>query len=346
MLDILNKYAEDGLLMKQTHPELPLTIWNYTERVQYDGIWNGITLMCRGLVTDESGNIVARPFQKFFNMEEGKHTATNSFEVYDKLDGSLGILFNYKGQWIICTRGSFTSDQAVEATKMLHKYDLGLLPTRYTYLFEIIYPQNKIVVDYNGFTGLVLLGAVVTETGQEPSYGSLKDISAMSNIPLVRIYNGITDYTELKSMIKISEEGFVVKFDNGERMKIKGSEYIRLHKIMTNISTTVIWDHLQHGLDVLTLLADVPDEFYMKIKRCITNLNWSYGSISNRVGKMYDYHMYGKYGDKEPVTDKKKYAEWVMEQEPAFRPILFNMFDGKDYDKHIWKLVKPKFEKL
>lgn len=139
MLDILNKYAEDGLLMKQTHPELPLTIWNYTERVQYDGIWNDITLMCRGLVTDESGNIVARPFQKFFNMEEGKHTTTNSFEVYDKLDGSLGILFNYKGQWIICTRGSFTSDQSVEATKMLHKYDLELLPTHYTYLFEIIY---------------------------------------------------------------------------------------------------------------------------------------------------------------------------------------------------------------
>ena len=346
MLDILNKYAEDGLLMKQTHPELPLTIWNYTERVQYDGIWNGITLMCRGLVTDESGNIVARPFQKFFNMEEGKHTATNSFEVYDKLDGSLGILFNYKGQWIICTRGSFTSDQAVEATKMLYRYDLNSLPTHYTYLMEIIYPQNRIVVDYNGFTGLVLLGAVVTETGQEPSYGSLKDISAISKIPLVRIYNGVTDYTELKAMVKNDEEGFVVKFDNGERMKIKGSEYIRLHKIMTNVSTTVIWEYLSEGKDVLELLKDVPDEFYKKIKRYVKDLQYSVGMIRHRVGKLYDYHMYGKYGDKEPITDKKKYAEWVMEQDPFMRPILFNMFDRKDYDKHIWKLVKPKFEKL
>lgn len=346
MLEKLNKYAENGLLTKQTHPELPLTIWNYTERVQYDGSWDDITLMCRGLVTDESGNIVARPFRKFFNMEEGKHTATNSFEVYDKLDGSLGILFNYKGQWIICTRGSFTSDQAVEATKMLYRYDLSNLPTHYTYLTEIIYPENRIVVSYNGFRGLVLLGAVITETGQEPSYGSLKDISAISKIPLVRIYNGITDYTELKALVRDDKEGFVVKFDNGERMKIKGSEYIRLHKIMTNVSTTVIWEYLSEGKDVLELLKDVPDEFYKKIKRYVKDLQYSVGMIRQRIGKLYNYHMYGKYGDKEPITDKKKYAEWVMEQEPFMRPILFNMFDGKDYDKHLWKLVKPKFEKL
>lgn len=346
MLEKLNEYAENGLLTKQTHPELPLTIWNYTERVQYDGSWDDITLMCRGLVTDESGTIIARPFRKFFNMEEGKHTATNSFEVYDKLDGSLGILFNYKGQWIICTRGSFTSDQAVEATKMLYRYDLSNLPTHYTYLTEIIYPENRIVVSYNGFRGLVLLGAVITETGQEPSYGSLKDISAISKIPLVRIYNGITDYTELKALVQDDKEGFVVKFDNGERMKIKGSEYIRLHKIMTNVSTTVIWEYLSEGKDVLELLKDVPDEFYKKIKRYVKDLQYSVGMIRQRIGKLYNYHMYGKYGDKEPITDKKKYAEWVMEQEPFMRPILFNMFDRKDYDKHLWKLVKPKFEKL
>jgi RNA ligase len=346
MLDIINRYYDKGLLTKQTHPELPLTIWNYTERVQYDGLWDNITLMCRGLVTDSTGNIVARPFRKFFNMEEGRCETTSSFEVYDKLDGSLGILFKYKGQWIICTRGSFVSDQAVEATKMLDKYDIGILPDRYTYLFEIIYPENRIVVDYNGHRGLVLLGAVITESGIEPSYGSLKDIAAMSNIPLVRIYNGIADYKELKDMVRDDEEGFIVKFDNGERMKVKGAEYIRLHKLMTNISTTVIWEHVKDGFEVLLLLEDVPDEFYKKIQLYVKELNWQYGSIRNRVGKIFDYHMYGKYGDKEPITNKKEYAEWVMTQEAVFRPILFNMFDRKDYSKHIWKLIKPKYEKL
>ena len=86
MLDVLNKYYNDGLLYKQVHPTLPLTIWNYTEKVQYESAWDEITLMCRGLVTDNEGNVVARPFKKFFNIEENKHTPTDKFEVYDKMD--------------------------------------------------------------------------------------------------------------------------------------------------------------------------------------------------------------------------------------------------------------------
>ena len=62
MLKVLEKYHQDGLLYKQQHPSLPLTIWNYTEIVQFEGKWDEITLMCRGLVTDDKGKIVARPF--------------------------------------------------------------------------------------------------------------------------------------------------------------------------------------------------------------------------------------------------------------------------------------------
>jgi RNA ligase len=104
--------------------------------------------MCRGLVTDDKGNIVARPFKKFFNMEEGKHTPTSDFEVYDKMDGSLGIFFYYEGGWVMATRGSFTSDQAVKGYEMMFKYDFANLHKDYTYLFEIIYDQNRIVVKY------------------------------------------------------------------------------------------------------------------------------------------------------------------------------------------------------
>lgn len=41
MLEKLNKYYEDGLLYKQVHPSFPLTIWNYTEKVQYENIITG-----------------------------------------------------------------------------------------------------------------------------------------------------------------------------------------------------------------------------------------------------------------------------------------------------------------
>ncbi len=55
MLETLQKYHEDGLVYNQVHPTLDLTIWNYTEKVQYEGLWDEITLMCRGLVTNSKG---------------------------------------------------------------------------------------------------------------------------------------------------------------------------------------------------------------------------------------------------------------------------------------------------
>jgi len=75
MNEVLNKYHEEGLVYKQLVDSL--TIWNYSRKVQYENLWDDVTLQTRGLVTDDKGKIVPRPFGKFFNMEEGKHTATS-----------------------------------------------------------------------------------------------------------------------------------------------------------------------------------------------------------------------------------------------------------------------------
>jgi len=139
MLEKLNEYFEKGLVYKQVHPTLPLTIWNYTEKVQYEGLWDEITLQTRGLVTDDEGNVVARPFKKFFNLEEGKFEPTEKFEVWEKMDGSLLIVFWYEGKWIVATRGSFTSDQAIKGIELLKKYNTDIMFRHLTYCFEIIY---------------------------------------------------------------------------------------------------------------------------------------------------------------------------------------------------------------
>ena len=271
MIEILNRYFDEGLVYKQVHPTLPLTIWNYSEKVQYENLWDEITLQTRGLVTDNEGNVVARPFKKFFNLEEGKHTPTSDFEVYAKLDGSLGILFYYNNQWVMATRGSFTSDQAIKGFEMLQKYDYESLNKKFTYLFEIIFENNRIVVQYP-FDDVVLLGMINTETGYEVNiHEGNEDIrhqNMIKNIGLkvVEKFNGISDYSVLKDMVKDDEEGFIVRFSNGDRMKIKGEEYLRLHKIMTNVSTTSVWEVLSNGGNFENLLKDVPDEFYKKIK--------------------------------------------------------------------------------
>jgi RNA ligase len=297
--------------------------------------------MCRGLVTDETGDIVATPFHKFFNIEEGKFTPTEKFEVYEKMDGSLGIVFWYRGQWVVATRGSFTSDQAIKAREILKKYNTDIMFRHLTFCFEIIYPENRIVLDYGADEKLVLLGTF-DKNGKEMDV----EIWSQWGFDVVKKYDGIKDFKELKSMVKDDQEGFVVKFSNGDRIKVKGVEYLRLHKIMTNVTTTGIWEYLKNGEDVMELLKDVPDEFYKKIENYIKDLRYYYFQISEDVGKRFDYMMYGKYNDKEPITDRKEFAEWVFTQPKHMSGILFRMFDKKDYSEIIWNLIRPEFKKL
>jgi RNA ligase len=147
-LNILNDYLDRGLVVRQSHPTLPLYIWNYSRNTQYEGLWDEVTMVCRGLVTDFEGNIHARPFKKFFNLEESRHNATSEFEVYDKMDGSLIIIFYYDGGWVVASKGSFNSEQSNAASKIFfdkmdNNFSIGI-----TYLFEYTSPNNRIVVDY------------------------------------------------------------------------------------------------------------------------------------------------------------------------------------------------------
>lgn len=334
---ILKTYESKGLVRSQTHPTLPLTIWNYTEKVQYESLWDEVTLATRGLVTDGSGRVVARPFSKFFNIEEGKHTPTQEFEVFEKMDGSLGIVFVYQGQVVYATRGSFASDQAKWMADWGDRYNFShIIVGGYTYLFEIIFAQNMIVVNYGGESRLVLLGVIKTDTGEETSWD---DLSTFDGWELVKRYEGISDYTLLKGMVKNNQEGFVVRFSNGDRVKIKGEEYLRLHRIMTNLSTTAIWEVLSNGGDVLSTLTDVPDEFYDKIHQYSNELMDKYISLEN------EYHFIFKIlGRSDDFEFRAGFAERAKRYK--YPAILFKMYDDKDYSGLIWKIIKPEFEKL
>ena len=357
MLEKLNKYYEDGLLYKQVHPTLPLTIWNYSESVQYEKKWDEITLSCRGLVTDNDGNVVARPFSKFFNYEEltPEQIPNEYFDVYEKMDGSLGILFNYNGEWILATRGSFTSEQSIKGRQLLEKYDYNRLNPNYTYLFEIIYPENRIVCSYD-FEDLILLGMIHTETGDEVNIHCtdnedirFKNLLNNLGFKIVTLYKTWGEgFDVLKNEISKDKEGYVIRFKNGFRMKIKGEEYLRLHKIMTNLSTTGVWEILSTGGKMEDYLKDVPDEFYKKVKMYVQSLNYGHYQYSEYAGKMHDGFRYGKYGDKEVEPTKKEFAEHLERNNvhPKVKSICFAMWDRKPYDNIIWNLVKPKFEKL
>ena len=343
-LGTLNKYIKDGLLEKNSHPDLPIDIYNYSRECQFSKNWDDITLNMRGTILDREGNIVARAFPKFFNMEEHdqKDIPNEPFEVFEKMDGSLGILFNYNQEWHLATKGSFVSDQSIKGWKLLEKYDYKRLSPDYTYLFEIVYPENRIVVSYD-YEDLVLLAIINNKDGHE--YDIHSDILDTLNFKLVKKYHGVDDYKKLKSTIGDNSEGFVIRFKSGFRMKIKGEEYVRLHRLITNFSNVDIWETLKEGKDLNLFLDRVPDEFDAWVRKTMNSILTHYQRLESQVEKIYEYHMWGKFGDKEPVRNKKEYAEWVKTQNKVIQPILFKMYDGGDYSHYLWRIVRPEYQK-
>ena len=140
-INILNDYLEKGLVVKNNHPTLPISIWNYSRTCQYENKWDETTKQCRGLILDQEGYVIAKGFDKFFNIEEHKteEIPNEPFEVFEKMDGSLLIVFWYEGKWIVASRGSFTSDQAKKGIELLKKYNTDIMFRHLTYCFEIIY---------------------------------------------------------------------------------------------------------------------------------------------------------------------------------------------------------------
>jgi RNA ligase len=362
-LEILNQYVKDGWVERNDHPSLPISIYNYSRKTQYEGKWDDITLKTRGLVLDNEGNVVAKSFDKFFNYEElvgnkwvESKIPNEPFEVFEKMDGSLGILFNYGGEWILATKGSFTSDQALRGMEILKKYRYERLIKGFTYLFEIIYPENMIVCHYD-FEDLILLAVVDNKDGYELRIHDdnihlegirFRNLYNNLGFKVVKKYDGVRDYSELKSKILQNAEGFVIKFENGVRMKIKGEEYVRLHRILTGFSTYDIWEHLKGGKDVMELVEKVPDEFDKWVKQQVNALSYSHFSVSEYCGKAHDYFRYGKYSDVEPEPSKKEFAEHLKKVvDPNLHAIMFAMWDGKrdKANELIWKLIKPKYSK-
>lgn len=186
----IDKTILDNLILSEyiivnDHPSLPLRIYNYSRKCQFEKNWNVLTLAARGLVLDYDYNVVAFPFKKFFNYQEHKveDIPKLPYEIFEKMDGSLGIVFTYNGELIVATRGSFISDQAIMAKNILeNKYaHIIAFPQNTTYLFEIVYRNNRIVVNYGDEENLVLLGIVNNLTGEEYP---LEDIG----FPIVKKY--------------------------------------------------------------------------------------------------------------------------------------------------------------
>lgn len=357
---ILDKYVEEGWLIRQSHPTLPLSIYNYSQSTQYEKHWDEITLACRGVITDdETGKVIVKPFPKFFNYEELPANdipwlTSDYVYVQEKMDGSLGILFNYDGEWILSTRGSFTSDQAIRGLEILKaKYTLPAFDPSFAYIVEIIYPENRIVVNYKK-EKITFLGVVLNRTyNWEPGNDELHWTTAMAIlkgrgikksdiVKTTQVFDlGPELYSTLKALNKANEEGYVLRFfPSNLRVKIKFEDYVALHRVLTNCSSYDIWENLmKFGKLPEEMLKDVPDEFYDWVHATQTKIKKDFKDtmmlhITTCSSIMRD-----------GMLTQKEFAERVLALTDVNHGIIFGIANGKNVSERVWNLIKPEYSK-
>lgn len=367
----LEQAIADALVRPQVHPTEPLTILNYTARCQFQQAWNDVTMTCRGLVyRSDTGVIVARSFPKFFNLGDPRAPQldiSTPAVVSDKLDGSLGICVplpsgKYNG-YTIATRGSFTSDQAIHATDILRtRYSDWEPPPGITILFEIIYSDNRIVVDYAGFDDLVFLGAVETATGI-----SLPQNPAMYQWegPAAHVFSYSTLGDALIAPPRENAEGLVIHFtDTDQRVKIKQADYVALHRVLTNTSSRTLWAYLavnackhliskpemwasilhldpnraQEILAVGTnwldaIIESVPDEFYTWVTTTIDDMNGRVESLYTEICAQFVTAHEASLGD------RRAFATEIADH--PHKGAMYRLLDSQDITAYLWNSVYP-----
>lgn len=200
--------------------------------------------------------------------------------------------------------------------------------------------SNRIVVDYKGEEKLIFLSILNKE--DELEWSETLDILEKSNI---------SDYTKTTLLNKLSiddvkssqledlynMEGYVYRFyPTGDRFKAKFPSYVEKHKILTNISNIDVWNLLKDGKDPLTLLDEIPDEIDNWLRSELLKITTHYQTIENDVLSIFNSMNLN--------VDKKEFAYQVFKFNKRIQPILFKLFDKKDYSDVIWNMVKPEYK--
>lgn len=320
-------------------------LYDYSQVCQYHQHWTPETRACRGLVTDMVGNVLARPFPKFWNVAE--HDSPNlpdlprlPFEVYDKLDGSLIIAYTFNGRVSMHTRGSLASIQSLDAaTWMALHHPYLTIPEGQTWCFEWIGPGNRIVVDYPE-NELVLLGVRDNATGDDLDH---EDVGWKGRVVQRFAFDSLD---AILAAERAGAEGYVIRFSDGTRAKAKGAEYVRLHRLLTGVTARTIWELLANDQDLDQILDHVPDEFYNWVRDTAASLTQAHAEIVAHARREFVV-LADKLGLRSVPgvgtgldPDRRKAFAAVAAKSDA-RPYLFALLDGKPIRPMAWRQIKP-----
>lgn len=290
---------------------------------------------------------VSETAQGIFAFDIG--TETENYMVNGVIvHNSLGISYEDEdGRLNIATAGSFKSPQALYATKLYQdRYEGNWTPNpKLTYMWEILYPENRVVVDYGDTNDIFLIGAVNKRTGRSIPVADVKEWKW--NRAESFEMNSLNDV--VSSGERLNHEGFIVHYtDTDVRVKYKHDDYLRLHRVATGVTAKTIWNKMKQQEDMNTWKKDIPEEFLEFINERQTKIQ---SAFDVEVQNVQNRHAQFKATLPEGYT-RKEFAI-ALNKTPEYKKdvgYIMNIENsGKPYSSFVqanrlWDRVKPQDE--
>ena len=297
----------------------------------------------RGIVFDRGGNVVLRPYPKFFNLgeplcpvSEGEYGVAN-----EKLDGSMVSAALRGGRLVAATRKSLGPNPHLERA-------LGILRSREGYLrlleenpgktaiFELLDPEFLNIVPYTR-SELVLVGLRDNATGAVAGPEELEELGRAHGIPVAPVrYRGKVG--EIKRAVRPLEgvEGVVVHADSG-LAKIKTAWYVRLHRHFSLRSDRYLkYLYLSGELD--DLYPELPGPLRERVDELVAGVREEIGALAETIRE---------WASRFPRTrDGRRALARAMASAGVDRGVrwaVFRAFDGGDPEALAVEVLKRRY---
>lgn len=324
-IEELNQNIAKGYVRESKHPTLPLSIYNYTQKAQFESEWNPTTRMCRGLILDDHYNIIVKCPEKFFNVGEpfaAKIDLTNA-RISEKLDGYyISIKADPDYGLIVSSRGSFDNRYTHAAESFITDERLLAMGAN-TYFCELLqnFPGDESIILTKHPTPRLVCWAIKDTNYQE--------IFPDDECPFERAKE--LSLAEAKQYLKQKVEGIVAQDTNTfERVKLKTDWFMEHHRLLSDCTKKRVWEILSKGQDLETL--DIPDEFMQQMRVWKAELVLEYELFWQKVLQAEL--------ETSNLTDKEL---GLLNDYQTLKPFIFLLRKDRDQEcmNKIWDRVKP-----